>query len=168
MASHSDYTEIKLLPMYALEVELDNGDSTSNTHEWIGLEAESNWTFEPMTQNERTGLPRTVGYRLRITAYIPYNKLETYPEWLQDCANKELLRVKLKLGGWGSEPGYANASVEINKAEDAHTVMDQGITIQTEKVEARMRLKVNVTGFYSKDILDATGNSVWFDQGFGW
>lgn len=166
MATYSDITEIKLLPIKTLEIWVDNGDSTTTQHAWVGTtEKESSWNADPITMRDHRGLDVPVAVKFTANIYLPQTDWQDKHPTLIDLLDKPLVRWKLKLGGVGTGEGFANATLEVDTVA-AFAAMSQQLTWRWEKIEWRPRMIITITGRYSLDCLRSTTNR-FFAQGTG-
>ncbi len=163
---YNDVTRIRLQPMRGISIEVSNGDATTNTHSWDGVEKESSWRWRPATQPNRTGGERVAGWVLECTLYIPYNDYQTMQGSLLDLVSKPITEITVLLKADADQDGGAQASVTINSA--AATVRSMHVTWEVDKVEWRSRMIVRIRGMYSKDVLEATDPDAWYTEVDGW
>ncbi len=158
MPTYSAVTDIKILPIIAFEIEVDNGDESTTVHEWSGvIEKESSYKIDPVTQLNERGQPITVAYKMPVTIYIPQNHFETQHDVLMDMLDKPLVRWKISLGGLGNDLGYANAAFEVDE-RDEWDLCDHSLIYRREKIEWRPRMIIELVGVYSLDVFRDTTN----------
>lgn len=163
---YNDPTRIRIAPMFGVVLEVDNGDDTTTTHSWDGLEKESSWNSRPVTLLDRTGSPRIQFWLIEWNAYIPYNDLQTQQPIYSDLQGKPLTAAKLLLRGHDDQDGRGQVKIEVTEA--AAVVRSMSVVFEHEKVEWRPRTIVRVRIAASKDLMDAVDDDVWYEQVAGW
>lgn len=148
-----DFTKARLLPLSHLACSF--GGVT--THFVYGLEEESNWTLEPITQPVPGG-QKTVAFRLTATAVLPWNIYDdVLSDFLRDFAkgpwNDFQIHCKHHESSGVAPYGYLIIDTKIGASEP--TIWSAACSWRIESVADRPRTVVTITAVMSVDAVDS-------------
>lgn len=156
-------TDVGLMPIRGVQFysQVSFGDPYDANIILHNLESESSLRIIPITRNTHLGTIRRLGYKLEVTLYIPYNKLNTNDGYELINSLEEILKsrytVSLIFGtakgftsGGYTPPAAINSTYGL-KITTATYAMQHSVEIET--IEYRPRIILRLFGFV-KNLLD--------------